>query len=112
MKSKILNLLLLTTILLMHLEGIAAPQVINGTYPGSDPGSGDGDFWEESDVIGPSNPETDTTGSDQGNNNDNTETDATQSNNNPTVRAPVPIGAVVVSIAVVLYMVYRGVERD
>ena len=59
MKSKILNLLLLTTILLMHLEGVVAPAT-----------------------------------------------------SGPTVRAPVPIGAVVVSIAVVLYMVYRGVEGD
>ena len=32
--------------------------------------------------------------------------------NSTTVRAPVPIGAVVVSIAVMLYMAYRGVEGD
>ncbi|WP_150131696.1 hypothetical protein [Methanofervidicoccus sp. A16] len=74
----------------MHLESVAAPMA---PQPPPDSNLGDPNDNEE-------------------NNNADTGTDATQLNNNPTVRAPAPIGAVVVSIAVVLYIVYRGVEQD
>jgi len=86
MKSNILLGFLLTTILLMHLQFVVAAVAVNDTND--------------------TDPSTNSTGSNNGSN----QSTGTTGQNNPTISVPVPIGAVIASIAGMLLIAYRKIE--